>query len=253
MACVGWEDAPRWPHAMTANPYVIHYVFELIGHPGGPAGEPRELVVRLDPETLLEQAPFPTSPPEWAMLEYQKCPNCPLATDASAQCPTAARLIPLTRAFSETESVGRARVRVETPERTFEKEVPVATGISSLLGLQMATSGCPILGRLRPMARFHLPFATNQETVFRAVATYLAAQQAHWQAHEPADWSLDGLRALYREVALVNRAFASRLRSALSKDASLNALVRLDVFTMTVPMALDEGLASYRASLAFWE
>ena len=232
------------------KPYVIRYVFDPIGDSGA---EPLRLEVSLDPDTFLDLAPLPESPPDWAMLDYQRCPNCPLPPRPSAQCPTAGRLIPLARAFSETESVDRARVSVETPDRTFEKEVPIATGISSLLGLQMATSGCPILGRLRPMVPFHLPFATSKETVFRAVATYLVAQHAHWQAREPADWSLDGLRALYREVALVNRAFASRLRSALSKDASLNALVRLDVFTMTIPMALDEGLADYRAALALWD
>jgi hypothetical protein len=232
------------------NPYVIRYTFDLVD---GESAELRHLEVRLDPETLLDLAPLPDSPPEWAKLEYQRCPNCPLTADRSPLCPTAARLLPLARAFSETESVGRARVSVETPERNFENEVPVATGISSLLGLQMATSGCPVLGRLRPLARFHLPFATTKETVFRAVATYLAAQYARGQAGASADWSLDGLRAVYREVAVVNRAFATRLRSALSKDASLNALVRLDVFTQTVPMALDEGLADYRASLALWD
>jgi hypothetical protein len=236
------------------NPYVIRYVFELIdGSRGGSAAGTRLFEVRLDPETLLDLAPLPASPPEWAMLDYQKCPNCPLPPDPSAQCPTAARLIPLARAFADTESVDRAGVRVETPERAYENEVPIATGISSLLGLQMAASGCPVLGRLRPLARFHLPFATSKETVFRAVASYLVAQHGHWQAEEPADWSLDGLRALYREVALVNRAFSNRLRSALSKDASLNALVRLDVFANTVPMALDEGLANYHSVLELWE
>ena len=34
-------------------------------------------------------------------------------------------------------------------------------------GLIMATAGCPWTDRLRPMARFHLPFATEAETVYR--------------------------------------------------------------------------------------
>jgi hypothetical protein len=228
----------------------IRYTFEFTE---GPAQDSRTLEVVLDPQTLLEERPLPASPPDWAMLEYQKCPNCPLPAAETAQCPAAARLVPLAHAFSETESLGRALVHVDTPERTFVKEVPIATGISSLLGLQMATSGCPILGRLRAMARFHLPFATNAETVFRAVAGYLSAQHALWQSGAPADWSLDGLRAIYRDVAVVNRAFAARLRSALAKDASLNALVRLDIFTMTIPMALDDGLAENRALLALWK
>jgi hypothetical protein len=229
------------------NPYAIRYVFDLVDGPR------RELAVHLDPQTFLDLAPLPAEPPEWTALDYHKCPNCPLSATESPQCPTAGRLVDLARAFSETESVSRAQVRVETPERSFEKEAPVATGISSVLGLKMATSGCPVLGRLRPMVRFHLPFATASETVFRAVSTYLAAQYLRWQEGEAPDWSLDGLRAIYREIAVVNRAFANRLRSALVKDASVNALVRLDVFTMTVPLALDEGLADYRASLVQWD
>ena len=41
----------------------------------------------------------------------------------------------------------------------------------------MATAGCPWTDRLRPMARFHLPFANEAETVYRSVSMYLLSRE----------------------------------------------------------------------------
>ncbi len=65
---------------------------------------------------------------------------------------------------------------VEVGGRQIAKEASLVHGIASLLGLRMATSGCPVLAKLRPMAAFHIPFATDEETLYRAVATYFIAQ-----------------------------------------------------------------------------
>ena len=48
--------------------------------------------------------------------------------------------------------------------------------VFSLIGIYMVTSGCPIMDKLRPMARFHLPFASTEETIYRAISTYLLGQ-----------------------------------------------------------------------------
>ena len=49
--------------------------------------------------------------------------------------------------------------------------------MSSVLGLIMATAGCPWTDRFRPMARFHLPFASEAETVYRSVCMFLLARE----------------------------------------------------------------------------
>jgi hypothetical protein len=44
------------------------------------------------------------------------------------------------------------------------------------MGLLIAGSSCPYTHFFKPMARFHLPFANKDETLWRAAATYLLAR-----------------------------------------------------------------------------
>jgi len=62
---------------------------------------------------------------------------------------------------------------VTGPNRAYMHETPLHVALSSLIGLYMATGGCPVMERLKPMARFHLPFADEEETMFRAMSAYL--------------------------------------------------------------------------------
>ena len=64
----------------------------------------------------------------------------------------------------------------------------------------MATGGCPALAKLRPMARFHLPFATREETLFRSASAYLLGQYFLKERGEPHELGLEGLGALYEEI-----------------------------------------------------
>ena len=57
------------------------------------------------------------------------------------------------------------------------RETSAQQAMSSVLGLIMATSGCPWTDRLRPMARFHLPFASEAETLYRSVGMFLLARE----------------------------------------------------------------------------
>lgn len=230
-----------------AGDYPIHYLFRMA------EGTEVEFTVRLDPETLLNIAPFPEHPPEWTRLEHQKCPNCPLDPAASPLCPTAAQLVAPVLGFSKTISFEEAEVVVEVPERTMSAKTTVQAGLSSLLGIYMSTSGCPILAKLRPMVRFHLPFATPLETMFRSTSMYLVGQfLLRQEGHEP-DWTMKGLAEAYRGAGEVNRAFARRLWSASEMDANVNALILLDVFTKAVPDSIEDRLRDLRTLFAAWE
>jgi len=70
--------------------------------------------------------------------------------------------------FKNAPSFEKAEVYVETPERTYYKNTSLQDGLFSIFGVIMATSGCPPLDFLRPMARFHLPFSTLEETMIRS-------------------------------------------------------------------------------------
>ena len=207
---------------------------------GFPEGETQEFTVSLDPKTLaLQLPPREGPPPAWTALGNEQCSNCPLKADASPQCPVAVAVDPVIAAFHTVISHREADIEIETDARTYRKRAPVSSGISGLIGILMATAGCPVLDRLRPMVRTHLPFATLPETMYRAASMYLLAQYFIAQRGGTPRWELEGLADVYAEVHTVNKAFLKRLRTLQVEDASLNAVVNLDCFATFTKMTLQ--------------
>ena len=193
-------------------------------------GSVREINLQLNARTL-SMIPKPKEAlPEWTKLSRHQCPNCPLKEADSPHCPVAANLVDLIGAFHGDISYERAVVEVTTPERKYTKETTMAEGISSLIGIFMATSGCPVLDKLKPMARTHLPFSTWEETLYRTLSAYLLAQYFLAQQGKEADWSMRSLQKIADDINQVNAAFCERLRSTRMEDAALNAVVQLDCF-----------------------
>jgi hypothetical protein len=231
---------------VVPEPFVVkyHFIFD--------SGSERDFTVQLDPTTLQDTSPQPNPPPDWAKLDYQKCPNCPLRSEDVPYCPAATSLSSVVPAFADIHSFEKADIRVEVSGRVITSRTDVQTGLGSLLGLQLAASGCPVLAKLRPMVRFHLPFATQEETIFRATAMYLVGQYLRAQAGEVPDWSLVGLADIYRAVGIVNRAFALRLRAAGKKDANLNAVIVLDCFAKAMPEVVAAPLKEFQYLFQQW-
>jgi hypothetical protein len=177
-----------------------------------------------------------SAPAEWTRLQFHRCPHCPLPDDAE-HCPFAAGLAPFLASFDGVDSFERVRVVVRTPQREVAAERAVQHGLASLIGLVGATSGCPHLDFFRPMARFHLPFASEQETLVRAFSMHLLED---WISGRPL--SLDDLAQDYAAAAQVNRTMADRIRAAFRRDAVVNALVSLDAYAQAVPYVLEEKL-----------
>lgn len=186
------------------------------------------------------------APPPWAFLNHKKCENCPLDPKEHVYCPIARNFAEIAEPFKDMLSHEMVNVSVRTDERTFSKETMIQHGLSPLVGIIMTTSGCPIMEHLKPMVRFHLPFASLDETIFRMVSMYLMVQYYRSQDGEPAAWNLNGLMEAYAKVSIVNRDFANRLRDAAKKDANINALVNLDCFAAMMPFAAEETLRNLK-------
>ncbi len=139
-------------------------------------------------------------------------------------------MVDVIRFFSDLVSFDEADIRIETNDRTYFKHTTLQVGVSSLIGLCMATSGCPVLSILKPMARFHLPFASVEDTVYRALSTYLLGQYFRKLNGMEPDWELTKLDKVYDEIHQVNIGFSDRLKHIRIHDASLNALHILDTF-----------------------
>jgi hypothetical protein len=168
--------------------------------------------------------------PAWTHLNYHQCPNCPLDPARHRHCPVAANLVDVIESFHDCVSTEEAEIVIRHAAREYHRRASVQYGVSSLMGLYMVTSGCPILDKLRPMVQTHLPFATIDETTYRVVSMYLLAQYFLHQRGRRGDWKLHQLVRICEDINQVNQAFVGRIQSIRPQDASLNAIVNLDCF-----------------------
>jgi hypothetical protein len=96
------------------------------------------------------------------------------------------------------------------------------------------------------MARYHLPFATQEETIFRVVSTYLLEQYFRHKQALSIDMELDNLKKVYGEIQIVNKAMSSRLRTIGIEDSAVNAVVLLDIFAKMMPYSIEDSLEEIR-------
>ena len=206
--------------------------------------------VLLDSETLGLVWEPPEDPPSWTRLTEHQCAMCPLKETETPYCPAALSLVEPVFELGNLLSYRVLRTTVVSEERTTWTITPAQRALSSLLGLRMATSGCPVLGRFRPMARFHLPFSTRDETLFRVVGMYLTAQYYRHRDSNEVDWTMDGLRRLYYQIHEVNMTVSQRLRNVVAGDAPMNAVVRLDLLAHEMPASIECHLAEFKPLFA---
>lgn len=206
-------------------------------------GAAKKFEIALDKENLSLITGQRPDPPEWALLEYQQCANCPLDNVIHTYCPVAANLSGIAQEFREVTSNDKVDVTVTVKERVYFKTTSIQEGLSPLLGIIMTTSGCPIMDPLKPMVRYHLPFASLDETVYRMVSLFLVAQLIREHAGKEPEWGIQGLAKIYGEVKKLNKEFGQRMIAAARSDANVHALVNLNVFAVMVPLAAEKMLA----------
>jgi hypothetical protein len=193
-------------------------------------GREREFIVLLDAVTLEMQKPPREEYPPWTRLDNNQCSNCPLKKEDSPRCPTAESMVEVIDIFKDSISSDQVDIEISTPMRTYKKRASLSTGVSALIGLHMATSGCPVLGKMKPMARTHMPFATLPETLYRMMGMYMLGQFFKAKEGKKPDLEMKGLVEIIEDVRIVNKAFCQRLYEVCTQDASLNAVVHLDCF-----------------------
>lgn len=203
----------------------------------------KEFSIQLSRSTLGLPKKKTSTFPAWTQLQSNQCPNCPLDPQKHPNCPIAVNLVEIIETFRDFIFYNEAEITVSTHIREFRKRTNLEEGLSSLIGIYMVTSGCPIMDKLRPMVFLHLPFATVVETMYRAASMYLLAQYFLQKKGKKADWELKGLVSIYEDINNVNLFFRKRLLSINPKDPNLNALFNLNCFAVVIPMSIvDEGL-----------
>lgn len=188
--------------------------------------------------------------PEWTRLGHCQCSNCPLKKDAVKYCPAAVDILPVVEEFQDEPAYQKVTVKVEDERRSYEKETTLEESLRSLLGLIMATSRCPILSELRPMAIHHMPFANSEEFIMRSVSLYLL-QQYFVKRHEgQPDWDLQGLVSRNQRLQLVNQALWQRIHTVCKGDGNLKALLNFFSMASSVTFSLETQLRKLETRLA---
>jgi uncharacterized protein DUF6901 len=221
----------------------IRYQFDL------PDGSKKHVDLNFAAADFRLENPTPAEPPFWTELKFSQCANCPLNAAEHAHCPAALHMVPAVESLQALVSFDTVGVTVTQPERTVHAETTAQQAMSSVLGLIMATSGCPWTDRLRPMARFHLPFASEAETVYRTVGMFLLARELGGVSQTP---GFAELRDLYENLHVVNRDMSRRLGAATRTDPARNAMALLDSYTTLLPAALESSLEELKPLFDAW-
>ncbi|MDP3073895.1 MAG: hypothetical protein Q8N18_26665 [Opitutaceae bacterium] len=205
-------------------------------------GVTRRYELDFDDQHRLLPRPSAAPAAAWTKLEFQQCSNCPLKSADSPLCPVAQNIDHI---VEDTVSYTRAVVTVHTPERTYSLECATQDGLRSLFGLIMACSGCPHLDWLRPLARFHLPFADPDETLFRVLGLELVGSFLADSTSTFADCIAQTDRR-YEAVKTLNQCFIQRIRIHCRADADKNALAALDLFAQFFTLDRDDNFEMLR-------
>jgi len=216
--------------------YQIQYRITL------PDGKVEVFDLNFDSQTIDLLNNIPEKLPEWTNLEFEQCSHCPLKPDKSPHCPLAANLVNIINHFDGLMSYQNLQLEVVTTNRTISKKTTAQDALSAMMGLVIPATGCPHTAYFKPMARFHLPLAGADETIYRATSMYLLAQYFLKKQGKVPDLDLKGLKKIYQNMQILNASIAERLRAASKTDSSVNALVLLDMFTMVLPIAIEESL-----------
>ena len=209
-------------------------------------GSREEFNLRLDPRKIELLTEKQENLPIWTDLGFHQCPNCPFSNQTHPNCLIAVSLVSIVKGFEGLISYNKVHVDVESEGRLVSQDTTVQRGVSALMGLMIATSGCPHTTFFKPMARFHQPMASRDETIYRATSSYLMAQYFRKNDGLKADFELEGLKTIYHNMRTVNIAIAKRLRAASETDSSVNAIILLDVYTQALPLVIEESLARIR-------
>ena len=217
---------------MDNETFTIDYIFRLSN------GLEKTFSIQLHTPSFQLIEKSRKSYPAWVDLKNNQCPNCSLLPTQCPYCPVAINLVEIIDFFKDYVSSDEAEIAISTHIREFRKITSLQEGLSSIIGIYMVSSGCPIMDKLRPMVFTHLPFATTEETMYRAASMYLLAQYFLQKRGRKPEWELKGLVDIYDNINQVNHYFHKRLLSINPQDASLNALFHLNCFAAITTMSI---------------
>lgn len=208
--------------------------------------ELKKFEVYLDRKTgIAEPAENPVAK-EWTKLEFQKCSHCPLSEERFENCPLALNISGLAEIFADYSSFEKVLVKVRNEIRTYEKEMEFQDGLKSIMGIYFAASGCPHMKLLKPMAHFHLPFASIEETLFRHMGNFFLYEYFSREHKDGIQIDIKDISKYYRNIDQVSIGIYNRVSKVSKKDANKNAIVILNSYGQLMSFESTQNFESLR-------
>lgn len=212
-------------------------------------GEEKIYKLEIDNDTLSLVTNFSSEMPEWSRVEKIGCDAChPGAT----HCILAKTIGFFIRQFDNIPSYQKVKVYVESENRTYFKETSIQAGVGGIFGILMSTSNCPVLGKLKPMVRYHLPFADIEETEYRVFSMYMLAQYFRLKKGLKPDLDMNHLKDTYDEIRKINQKIAKAIADQEKTDTSINAVVALNNYADSVTFTLEDKLENIEKLFDNW-
>lgn len=206
-------------------------------------GTVKNFKIQLDDKTLnLVRDADSQDKPDWALMSKFRCEHCSLKSFEHEYCPLALNLNAMLENFKDVLSYDKVDLKVETERRTYSNKVPVQNALSSLIGIFMVSNGCPVFEKLKPMLRYHLPFASPHETAYKMISMYLMAQLFRQGQSKSTDWKLEELPKIFEDISKANQNISRKLKALVKKDAVINAVIILSSRVDFMALCFDQGI-----------
>lgn len=202
-------------------------------------GVEKNFEIIIDENNYSLKSNWNTDYPDWTEMKNFRCAHCTLGAEVK-YCPLALTLVKPLKEFCHSFSFEKVEVTVETNYRDYHVHTSLQIGVSSMLGILMVTSGCPVMRNLKSLVKFHLPFASLEETQVRVFSLYLLSQYVKWRQGESPDWEMKNLYKIYDDIRLLNFNVAKKIAAIETKDTNINSLVILNNFAEYATLTLDE-------------
>lgn len=113
------------------------------------------------------------SPPEWALIKFNRCPRCTLAADAEI-CPAAITLCDIVESpLAREPSYKRVKFSLKRQEVYWESELSMQEALGLLIIYRLWMSECPLLAHSRQFYVFFSPRFSYEKVIFQHIAIEL--------------------------------------------------------------------------------
>ena len=182
----------------------------------------------------------------WSELSFHQCSHCPLTNEQI--CPVAAQLSHLNSIYQRFKSFDTIEVTLSEDTLTVDKQKNVLTTqvtaqqlLTSMAGLLIAgTQRCQHTQFLFPMARFHHPFSSMEESVYRALANLALIYQFEKISVSFAEF----VNYKYKQLSIINRQQIKRMQAQPDGcEALVNGIMNLEMFIQGVLFNLNNDFS----------